>query len=157
MALGAWRLMRLGIIVKNTRTVETLGAATVICTDKTGTITENRMELARVMVTENCLVLDQDAMQTDPRAVQLIRISMFASESVPFDPMEIAIHDAYLSCHNEDERLSSNDTRIPTDGKPPMIHVFYSDKTGRIIVKRSTWLLASSNHAGSKGKILEAE
>src|SRR5690606_36949081 len=50
MALGAWRLMKLGIIVKQTKTVESLGSATVICTDKTGTITENRMSLAKVFV-----------------------------------------------------------------------------------------------------------
>jgi Ca2+-transporting ATPase len=50
MALGAWRLMKLGIIVKQTRTVEALGSASVICTDKTGTITENRMELASIYV-----------------------------------------------------------------------------------------------------------
>jgi len=47
MALGAWRLMKMGIIVKHTKTVETLGSATVICTDKTGTITENKMSLAQ--------------------------------------------------------------------------------------------------------------
>lgn len=47
MALGAWRLMNMGIIVKQTKTVETLGGATVICTDKTGTITENKMSLAQ--------------------------------------------------------------------------------------------------------------
>ncbi|MEO6633068.1 MAG: HAD-IC family P-type ATPase, partial [Mucilaginibacter sp.] len=46
MALGAWRLMQMGVLVKHTKTVETLGSATVICTDKTGTITENRMSLA---------------------------------------------------------------------------------------------------------------
>ena len=40
MALGAWRLMKMGIVVKQMKTVETLGSATVICSDKTGTITE---------------------------------------------------------------------------------------------------------------------
>jgi Ca2+-transporting ATPase len=45
MALGAWRLMKMGIIVKQTKTVETLGSATVICTDKTGTITQNKIWL----------------------------------------------------------------------------------------------------------------
>lgn len=50
MALGAWRLMKTGVIVKQTRTVETLGSASVICVDKTGTITENRMELTRIFV-----------------------------------------------------------------------------------------------------------
>ena len=48
MALGAWRLMKMGIIVKQMKTVETLGSATVICTDKTGTITENKMSIAKL-------------------------------------------------------------------------------------------------------------
>src|SRR5690606_27872121 len=43
MALGAWRLMKMGIVVKQVKTVESLGSATVICTDKTGTITKNEM------------------------------------------------------------------------------------------------------------------
>jgi len=47
MALGAWRLMKIDVIVKQTKTVETLGSATVICVDKTGTITENKMTLAQ--------------------------------------------------------------------------------------------------------------
>ncbi len=50
MALGAWRLMKMGIIVKQMKTVETLGSATVICTDKTGTITENKMSLAKLFL-----------------------------------------------------------------------------------------------------------
>src|SRR5690606_4183402 len=45
MALGAWKLMREGIIVKRSSVVETLGSTTVICVDKTGTITENAMRL----------------------------------------------------------------------------------------------------------------
>ena len=50
MALGAWRLMKMGIVVKQMKTVETLGSATVICTDKTGTITENKMSLAKLFL-----------------------------------------------------------------------------------------------------------
>ncbi|MBK9287100.1 MAG: hypothetical protein IPN38_05295 [Flavobacteriales bacterium] len=50
MALGAWRLDEAGHLVKHAKTVETTGSATVICTDKTGTITENRMELAALHV-----------------------------------------------------------------------------------------------------------
>src|SRR5690606_12151438 len=45
MALGAWKLMREGIIIKRSSVVETLGSTTVICADKTGTITENSMRL----------------------------------------------------------------------------------------------------------------
>ena len=50
MALGAWRLMKMGILVKQMKTVETLGSATVICTDKTGTLTENKMSLAKLFL-----------------------------------------------------------------------------------------------------------
>lgn len=53
MALGAWRLMKMGIVVKQMKTVETLGSATVICTDKTGTITENKMSLAKLFFAVN--------------------------------------------------------------------------------------------------------
>jgi len=48
MELGAWKLMREGIIIKRSSVVETLGSTTVICTDKTGTITENSMQLKAV-------------------------------------------------------------------------------------------------------------
>jgi Ca2+-transporting ATPase len=46
MALGAYHLYKQKVIARSPHTVETLGAATVICTDKTGTITENEMRLA---------------------------------------------------------------------------------------------------------------
>lgn len=138
MALGAWRLMRIGIIVKNTRTVETLGAATVICTDKTGTITENRMELARVSINEDCKVLDNGAIKTDPDAVYLVRIAMFASESVPFDPMEIALHETYATTAVIDERPSYRMVHeYPLEGKPPMMtHIFISDSNQKIIAAK---------------------
>jgi Ca2+-transporting ATPase len=45
MALGSWKLMKQGVIIKRSSIVETLGSTTVICTDKTGTITENSMKL----------------------------------------------------------------------------------------------------------------
>jgi Ca2+-transporting ATPase len=48
MAIGSWILMKQGIIVKQMKTVVSLGSATVICTDKTGTITENRMSLEKL-------------------------------------------------------------------------------------------------------------
>lgn len=138
MALGAWRLMKLGIIVKNTRTVETLGAANVICTDKTGTITENRMGLARLAIGEEGRMVDGAQLSGDPAAAKLIRIAMFASETIPFDPMEIAIHDAYGKLHAKDERPFHRMVHeYPLEGSPPMMtHVFESDSNGRIIAAK---------------------
>ncbi|MBC8157074.1 HAD-IC family P-type ATPase, partial [Armatimonadetes bacterium] len=60
MALGAWRLMKLGVVVKQMKTVETLGSATVICTDKTGTITENKMSVAKLFVLVENKIIDPD-------------------------------------------------------------------------------------------------
>lgn len=95
MALGAWRLMKTGVIVKQMKTVETLGSATVLCIDKTGTITENRMSLAKVFSLENELPSYSDSFTDEDWKV--IEMGMWASEPIPFDPMEIALHDMYLS------------------------------------------------------------
>lgn len=76
MALGAWRLMKLGIIVKQTKTVETLGSATVICVDKTGTITENKMSLAKLYVHANKKIITHSEVNGDPEK-ELIRLAMW--------------------------------------------------------------------------------
>ena len=92
MALGAWRLMKKGIVVKQTKTVESLGAATVICTDKTGTITENRMVLAHLVVAGRPEFLSTGDWKNNRDALEVIKMAMFASETSPFDPMEKALH-----------------------------------------------------------------
>src|SRR3970040_1013511 len=84
MALGAWRLMKIGVIVKQTKTVETLGSATVICTDKTGTITENKMSLQSVFAFSSDQLYEDGNWNTD-EAKRVIEIEMWASEPVPFD------------------------------------------------------------------------
>lgn len=136
MALGAWRLMKMGIIVKQTKTVEALGSATVICTDKTGTITENRMSLAQVFVLKTDKTIsfdDNEKFGADEKAV--IRTAMWASEPIPFDPMEVALHEAYTKLHLTDERPNYRLVHeYPLSGKPPMMtHVFQNDVGDRII------------------------
>lgn len=132
MALGAWRLMKSGIIVKQTRTVETLGSATVICTDKTGTITENRMSLVKVFVLSTGEISEPGA---GAEEVSLVRNAMWASEPIPFDPMEKALHDAYLRTASVDERRQYKMVHeYPLDGKPPMMtHIFESASGDRIV------------------------
>ncbi len=65
MALGAWKLMREGIIVKRTSIVETLGSTTVICTDKTGTITENTMQLKHLYDYRSDKIVDEKEFNDD--------------------------------------------------------------------------------------------
>ena len=134
MALGAWRLMKMGIVVKQMKTVETLGSATVICTDKTGTITENKMSLAKIFVLKSNKIFNpEDELNGDEK--ELLKLAMFASEPIPFDPMEVALHQTYFNNHQTDERPNYKLVHeYPLDGKPPMMtHIFEDSKGNKII------------------------
>ncbi|HRJ28791.1 MAG TPA: cation-translocating P-type ATPase [Cyclobacteriaceae bacterium] len=157
MALGAWRMMKMGVIAKQTKTVETLGSATVICTDKTGTITENQMKLAQVFAMANQKITEPAAF--DKAALELIRMGMWASEPIPFDPMEIALHEAYQNTAKFDERP---DYRLvheyPLSGKPPMMtHVFQHNTGLRIIAAKGApeALLAVSSVSQQERQVVE--
>lgn len=148
MALGSWRLMKLGVIVKQIKTVETLGSATVICTDKTGTITENKMSLARLYtLSSNSIFKIEDSLGAAEN--ELIRIAMWASEPIPFDPMEIALHKAYKKTTKIDQRAQFKLVHeYPLGGKPPMMtHVFENNQGKRIIAAKGApeAILAISN------------
>ena len=137
MALGAWRLMKMGIITKQTKTVETLGSATVICTDKTGTITENRMSLAELYLFKSNSIIET-SQKLNPEAEEVLNYAMWSSEPIPFDAMEIAIHEAYSNFESEDERPYFKMVHeYPLSGKPPMMtHVFENDSGKKIIAAK---------------------
>ena len=138
MALGAWRLMKSGIIVKQTKTVETLGSATVICTDKTGTITENKMSLAQWYLLEEDRFNDNLNSDLPIKEIELLSLSMWASEPIPFDAMEIALHDAYARMGIKDERPNYKMVHeYPLSGKPPMMtHLFENTNGSHIIASK---------------------
>ncbi|MBZ9630092.1 cation-translocating P-type ATPase [Salegentibacter sp. LM13S] len=137
MAMGAWRLMKMGIVVKQMKTVESLGSASVICADKTGTITQNKMSLAKIVTSENWEIQDLNA-ALNTKAKRLLEVSMWASEPIPFDPMEIAIHNTYDL--NTDVDLRKEFKMIheyPLSGKPPMMtHIFENNLGKRIIAAK---------------------
>ena len=137
MALGSRRLMKEGIIVKKSRTVETLGSATTICTDKTGTITENKMELHAVYAFENDTLYSNKEPYDHP-ALGVIEAAMWASEPVPFDPMEKTIHSEYESSALDDQRRAYRMVfEYPLGGFPPMMtHVFENESGHRIIAAK---------------------
>lgn len=137
MAVGAWRLMKIGVIVKQMKTVETLGSATVICIDKTGTITENKMSLAKLfLLSSNKFSQPGDALTDDEK--QLVTAAMWASEPIPFDPMEVAMHQTYKVVVQIDERPDFKLIHeYPLSGKPPMMtHIFEDDKGNRIVAAK---------------------
>ena len=81
LALGAWRISRHGVLTRRMPAIETLGAATVLCVDKTGTLTENRMAVV-------------DTMAADGDAARVREAAALACELEPFDSMERAIVEA---------------------------------------------------------------
>lgn len=137
MALGSRRLMKEGIIVKKTRTVETLGSATVICADKTGTITENKMSLQSVYAFRNHRLYTGEK-EYDQDALAVIETAMWASEPVPFDPMEKTLHHIYEEHTSGDQRENfSMVHEYPLAGVPPMMTHIFENKSGvRIIAAK---------------------
>jgi Ca2+-transporting ATPase len=90
MALGAWRISRSRVLTRRLPAVEALGAATVLCSDKTGTLTENRMRVARLWAPGTLHVVGDGPL---PEAVHpLVEFGILASQRDPFDPMEQAFH-----------------------------------------------------------------
>jgi Ca2+-transporting ATPase len=132
-ALGAFRLLRNNIIVKQPQYVETLGSATVICADKTGTLTQNKMSIA--FVYEAVQKRSYTIADNGPLPEALIEYAMWSSETSPFDPMEKAIHDLYLKTTLDDKRPSyAQIQEYPISGKPPMMtHIFRSTSGDTVI------------------------
>ncbi len=137
MALGAWKLMREGIIIKRSAIVETLGSTTVICTDKTGTITENSMQLKLLFDFKSNTIFEKKSFG-DKRLAELIDYSMWSSEPVPFDPMEKTLHQVYEETQIKDERHDFKMVHeYPLEGNPPMMtHIFENNRKRRIIAAK---------------------
>lgn len=157
MALGAWKLMKEGVIIKRSSVVETLGSTTVICTDKTGTITENSMQL-KALFDYRTNQLYEDEQLTNHSLSELIQFAMWSSEPVPFDPMEKTLHKAYEETQKEDKRkFFQMIHEYPLEGKPPMMtHLFENENNERIIAAKGApeAILAVSNLSeGEKDKL----
>lgn len=137
MALGSWKLMQQGIIIKKSSIVETLGSTTVICTDKTGTITENTMQLKHLYDYQSEKIFNTNEFN-DARLEALIDYAMWSSEPIPFDPMEKTLHRVYQETRTEDSRPNYVlFHEYPLEGKPPMMtHVFENEVKQRIVAAK---------------------
>ena len=98
MALGAWRMSRKHVLTRRPPVVETLGSATVLCVDKTGTLTLNQMTVRQLIVDGQTFTCDEHPL---PEAFHTIaEFSVLASPIDPFDPMDKAfkeLGEKYLS------------------------------------------------------------
>ncbi|MBS9524157.1 cation-translocating P-type ATPase [Litoribacter ruber] len=138
MALGAFHLYKKQIITRSPYTVETLGAATVICVDKTGTLTENKMELAAIYEHASGRHFRYNDGQAELNEV--LEYSLWASEILPFDSMEKAIHKTYQLAAKVDMRGAYNMVHeYPLGGTPPiMTHIFQNGSQDRKIAVKGS-------------------
>jgi Ca2+-transporting ATPase len=96
LVMGAWRISKAHVLTRRSATIETFGAATVLCSDKTGTLTVNRMSIAELFADGETLQFNlkpEEAGQLEDRFLRVIEYGVLASEVHPFDPMERAFHD----------------------------------------------------------------
>jgi Ca2+-transporting ATPase len=91
LAMGAWRISRARVLTRRVAAIETLGAATVLCTDKTGTLTQNLMTIA-AMRAGNDYWRQANKEPLDSKFATLLEYGILASAREPFDPMEKAFH-----------------------------------------------------------------
>jgi Ca2+-transporting ATPase len=93
LALGAWRISRKRVLTRRMAAVETLGKTTVLCVDKTGTLTMNRMTLKRVVAGDQSVPVMPEATEIPEGLHLLLEHAVLASARDPFDPMERALHE----------------------------------------------------------------
>jgi len=101
MSLGAWRMSKRHVLTRNTASIEMLGAATVLCVDKTGTLTLNKMILSSLYSNEKMYDIQQNGSKPLPEIFHdLLEFGNLASQEDPFDPIEKEIKittDKFLS------------------------------------------------------------
>ena len=89
MAMGAWRISRANVLTRHAAAIETLGSATVLCSDKTGTMTENRMRVQALATMQHAW---RDSVERPPDALTpVLEAAGRASALHPTDPMDRAL------------------------------------------------------------------
>jgi len=93
LALGAWRMSRQRVLTRRVPAIETLGSATVLCVDKTGTLTVNRMSVQAIFADGNLFEVNDAILDLPEKFHPVLEYSILASSREPFDPMEKAFLD----------------------------------------------------------------
>ena len=94
LAIGSLRLSQKNVLTRKSSAIETLGSATVLCSDKTGTITQNKMEIASLFYKDT--LFHKSKFQANANNLQdILMVAFYASQKNTIDPMEKAIGDCF--------------------------------------------------------------
>ena len=118
MAMGAWRISRARVLTRRAAAIEARGSATVLCTDKTGTLTQNRMSIAELRLAKGQILRAREAASADTPEIfhEMVAFGILASSRTPFDPMEKAFHDFGR------DRLTAAELRQGTESE--LVHAY---------------------------------
>jgi len=106
LALGAWRLSKKDVLTRKVSAVEILGSSTVLCVDKTGTLTQNKMTISEIFNGSEFLKIDPVKKPLLPETFhELIEYGILASKKDPFDPIEKAFEELGLQTLNNTEHI----------------------------------------------------
>ncbi len=112
LALGAWRISRKRVLTRRVPAVETLGSTTVLCVDKTGTLTLNRMSVRKIFSHGAFYDLNHQDNYLPEDFHEIIEFSILASQAAPFDPMEKALKELGKHALSDTEHLHDNWTLV---------------------------------------------
>lgn len=130
LALGAYRMSRRDMLLRQPQTAEHLGAASVVCLDKTGTLTENKMQVMALYHHASHLLVHRKFDQS-PACQELLLLAALASEPRPYDPMEQAIWRSATELPGPRPLLQLDLIHeYPLEGHPPMMTHIYERSPG---------------------------
>jgi Ca2+-transporting ATPase len=132
MAMGAWRISQARVLTRRAAAIETLGATTVLCTDKTGTLTENRMTVVALRKDETRWDDDGGSPVAGP-VEDTLQAALLACPQEPADPMDVAVHKLWAAAHGVGASPFAGRALLRAYGlRPDLLAVanIYADATG---------------------------